>query len=113
MSRRLCLTRQCLGLTIRIEGEVRPLDDGRGLWMLLCAAGMPAAQPSAIKVQGPFHGACAAEAVLDSIGECLLAQGYRVAPEPMIWALHLRAELRRLNGRRRWQSGRPLSHPER
>ncbi|MEO4047208.1 hypothetical protein AAFN46_08970 [Pseudomonas sp. CAU 1711] len=98
MPRSLCLTRQCLGLTTRIECELRPLADGRGLWVLLCAAGMSAAQPSAIKAQGPFHGPFVAEAVLDSIAQCLAVQGYAPCDEPMIWRLHLQAELRRLNG---------------
>lgn len=113
MPRSLCLTRQCLGLTTRIECEIRPLAGGRGLWTLLCAAGMSAAQPSAIKAQGPFHGPFVAEAVLDSIAQCLSVQGYEACAEPMIWRLHLQAELRRLNG----ESGRHQVdfqlHPER
>ena len=56
MPRSLCLTRQCLGLTTRIECEICPLAGGQGLWMLLCAAGRSAAQPSEIRAQGPFHG---------------------------------------------------------
>jgi hypothetical protein len=98
MPRSLCLTRQCLGLTTRIECEIRPLAGQRGLWTLLCAAGMSAAQPSAIKAQGPFHGPFVVEAVLDSIAQCLAVQGYQPCDEPMIWRLHLQAELRRLNG---------------
>ncbi len=43
MVRDLCLIRHCLGIVTRIECEVRPLADGRGLWTLLCAAGMNAA----------------------------------------------------------------------
>jgi hypothetical protein len=100
MPRSLCLTRQCLGLTTRIECEIRPLAGERGLWTLLCAAGMSAAQPSAIKAQGPFHGPLQAETVLESIAQCLAVQGYEPCVEPMIWCLHMRAELRRLNGER-------------
>lgn len=98
MPRSLCLTRQCLGLTTRIECEIRPLAGDRGLWTLLCAAGMSAALPSAIKAQGPFHGPFVAEAVLDSIAQCLAIQGYAPCDEPLIWRLQLQAELRRLNG---------------
>ncbi|MBD9415646.1 hypothetical protein IB234_13870 [Pseudomonas sp. PDM16] len=100
MSRSLCLTRQCLGLTTRIECEIRPLAGERGLWTLLCAAGMTGGQPSAIKAQGPFHGPFVAEEVLDSIAQCLAVQGYEPCEEPMIWCLHLQAELRKLNGER-------------
>ncbi len=95
MARDLCLIRHCLGIVTRIECEVRPLADGRGLWTLLCAAGMNAAQPSAIKAQGPFHGALQAEGVLAAIATNLIDQGYRVCPDPAIWRLHLQAELRR------------------
>ena len=98
MTRSLCLTRQCLGLTTRIECVIRPLAGERGLWTLLCAAGMSGAQPSAIKAQGPFYGPFVAESVLDSIAQCLLVQGYVDCDEPLIWCLHLQAELRRLNG---------------
>ncbi|QKE64513.1 hypothetical protein HNE05_14550 [Aquipseudomonas campi] len=98
MPRSLCLTRQWLGLTTRIECVIRPLAGERGLWTLLCAAGMSGAQPSAIKAQGPFHGPFVAEAVLDSIAQCLAVQGYVECTEPHIWRLHLQAELRRLNG---------------
>jgi len=112
MPHSLCLTRQCLGLTTRIECEIRPLAGQRGLWMLLCAAGMSGAQPSAIKAQGPFHGPLAAEEVLDSIAECLLVQGYQACTEPMIWRLHLQAELRRLNGERCHSPGGYQSRPE-
>ncbi len=100
MSRHLCLTRQCLGLVTRIECVIRPLAGERGLWTLLCAAGMSGAQPSAIKAQGPFRGPFVAEAVLDSIAECLEVQGYVETDAPMIWRVHLQGELRRLNGER-------------
>ena len=53
MSRSLCLTRQCLGLAMRIECVIKPLAGDNGRWTLLCAAGMSGAQPSAIKAQGP------------------------------------------------------------
>lgn len=98
MPRSLCLTRQCLGLTTRIECLVRPLAGERGLWTLLCAAGMSGTQPSAIKAQGPFHGPFVAEDVLDSIAQCLAVQGYEPCTDEPIWRLHLQAELRRLNG---------------
>ena len=95
MARDLCLIRHCLGIVTRIECEVRPLADGRGLWTLLCAAGMNAAQPSTIKAQGPFHGPLQAEGVLAAIATNLVDQGYRECPGPAIWRLHLQAELRR------------------
>jgi hypothetical protein len=97
MARNLILIRNCVGLRTRIECEIRPLADGSGLWTLLCAAGMDAAQPSAIKAQGPFHGAHVAEGLLDSIRESLALQGYALGTDQPIWCLHLRAELRRLN----------------
>ncbi|HSX71708.1 MAG TPA: hypothetical protein VLF16_12340 [Pseudomonas sp.] len=112
MPRCLCLTRRCLGLTTRIECEIRPLAGQRGLWMLLCAAGMSGAQPSAIKAQGPFHGPLVAESVLDSIAECLAEQGYETCIEPRIWRLHLQAELRRLDGERHRELGGWQSRPE-
>jgi hypothetical protein len=101
MSRTLCLTRECLGMTTRIECMIRPLSGDNGLWTLLCAAGMSAAQPTAIKVQGPFHGPFVAEGVLDAIAESLVAQGYALSDEPQIWRVHLQGELRKLNQSRR------------
>ncbi len=98
MPRSLCLTRQYLGLATRIECEIRPLAGDRGLWILLCAAGMSAEQPSAIQTQGPFHGLFVAESVLDSIAQSLAVQDYVLCDDPPIWRLHLQAELRRLNG---------------
>ncbi|MBC9252262.1 hypothetical protein A9179_18485 [Pseudomonas alcaligenes] len=112
MPRSLCLTRQCLGLTTRIECLIRPLAGERGLWTLLCAAGMSGAQPSAIKAQGPFHGPFVAEDVLDSIAQCLAVQGYQPCAEAPIWRLHLQAELRRLNGERSHHQGNYLFRPE-
>ena len=112
MPRSLCLTRQCLGLTTRIECEIRPLAGQQGLWTLLCAAGMSAAQPSAIKAQGPFHGPLVAEEILASIARCLADQGYAPCAEPLIWRLHLQAELRRLNGVRCRPRGDCQSRPE-
>lgn len=105
MPRSLCLTRQCLGLVTRIECVVRPLAGEKGLWTLICAAGMSGAQPSAIKAQGPFYGPCVAEEVLVAIAESLARQGYAECPEPLIWSLHLQAELRRLNGERHRHPG--------
>jgi hypothetical protein len=89
-----------LGLETRIECVIRPLAGERGLWTLLCAAGMSGSQPSAIKAQGPFHGPFVAEAVLAAIADSLAVQGYVECTAPMIWRLHLQAELRRLNGER-------------
>lgn len=100
MSRSLCLTRHCLGLVTRIECAVLPLAGEKGLWTLICAAGMSGAQPSTIKAQGPFYGPLVAEGVLVAITESLAAQGYEVCDELPIWRLHIQAELRRLNGTR-------------
>lgn len=112
MPRSLCLTRQCLGLTTRIECLIRPLAGERGLWTLLCAAGMSGAQPSAIKAQGPFHGRFEAESVLDSIAQCLAVQGYEACTDEPIWRLHLQAELRRLNGEHYRHQGDYQFRPE-
>ncbi|WP_447589192.1 PA4575 family protein [Aquipseudomonas campi] len=112
MSRSLCLTRQCLGLTTRIECLIRPLAGDRGLWTLLCAAGMSGAQPSAVKAQGPFYGPLQAETVLDAIADSLSTQGYLACAEPAIWSLHLHAELRRLNAERQHPPGDYQFRPE-
>ncbi|OCR21909.1 hypothetical protein AFK24_27025 [Pseudomonas syringae] len=98
MLRSLCLTRQCLGLMTRIECAIRPLSGDNGMWTLLFAAGMSGSQPSAIKVQGPFHGSLAAESVMIAIAESLALQGYQVSDDIPIWSVHLQGELRRLNG---------------
>ncbi len=98
MPRSLCLTRQCLGLETRIECVVRPLSGDNGMWTLLFAAGMSGEQPSALKVQGPFQGAVAAESVLNAIAESLTSHGYQTAEQIPIWSLHLQGELRRVNG---------------
>jgi hypothetical protein len=105
MPRSLCLTRQCLGLVTRIECVIRPMAGNNGRWILLCAAGMSGAQPSAIKAQGPFYGPFVAEGVLQSIAESLISQGYVECREPPIWRLHMQAELRRVNGERCSHSG--------
>lgn len=97
MPHNLCLNRQCLGLVTRIECAIRPLAGGNGLWTLLCAAGWPDGQPTAIKVQGPFHGPAMAESVLQAIADNLVGQGYRESDDPSIWQLHMQAELRRVN----------------
>ena len=76
MSQTLCLNRECLGLVTRIECIIRPLSGGNGLWTLLCAAGIDAGQPTAIKAQGPFRGPREAESVLKAIAENLYGQGY-------------------------------------
>ena len=112
MARNLILIRHCVGLCTRIECEVRPLANGSGLWTLLCAAGMDAGQPSAIKAQGPFPGASVAEGLLDSIRQSLALQGYQASTEPPIWCLHLQAELRRLNAGHRQPPGRSQWRPE-
>lgn len=97
MSRSLCLTRQCLGLMTRIECVIRPLSGDNGMWTLLFAAGMTGEQPSAIKTQGPFPGAPAAESVMLAIAESLTSSGYEETDDVPIWSLHLQGELRRIN----------------
>ncbi|WP_263140438.1 hypothetical protein [Pseudomonas sp. RIT-PI-AD] len=113
MPRNLSLTRQCLGLVTRIECVIRPLAGERGLWTLIFAAGMAGEQPSVIKAQGPFHGPFVAESILASIVECLTELGYAEARDLPIWRLHLLAELRRLNERRRPHLGDYQFRPER
>lgn len=108
MSRNLNLTRHCLGLDTRIECAVLPLAGNNGLWALICAAGMAGAHPSAIKAQGPFHGAFVAESILVDIAESLHGMGYEPCTDVSIWRLHIQAELRRLNAER----GHPLSSCE-
>lgn len=93
----LCLSRQCLGLITRIECAISPVAGANGRWTLLCAAGLDGAQPTAIRVQGPFHGLKAAQSVLDAIASNLRQQGYDESPSPAIWQLHMRAELRKVN----------------
>ncbi|MGY8820541.1 MAG: PA4575 family protein [Pseudomonadales bacterium] len=106
MSQTLCLNRQCLGLVTRIECIIRPLSGGNGLWTLLCAAGIDAGQPTAIKAQGPFHGPREAESVLKAIAENLYGQGYAESESPSIWQLHMQAELRKVNANQaRYLSG--------
>jgi hypothetical protein len=100
MLRQFCLTRQSPGIVTRIECAIRPLAGEQGLWTLLCAAGLSATQPSAVKAQGPFHGPAEAEGVLEEIIENLRCQGYQPVDEPSIWCLHLQAELRRQNAGR-------------
>jgi len=106
MSQTLCLNRQCLGLVTRIECIIRPLSGGNGLWTLLCAAGIDAGQPTAIKAQGPFHGPREAESVLKAIADNLYGQGYAKSDAPSIWQLHMQAELRKVNANQaRYLSG--------
>lgn len=112
MPHSLCLTRQCLGLETRIECAIRPLAGGNGLWTLLCAAGMAGAQPTAVKVQGPFHGSRKAETVLAAIVRNLAEQGYAETEGPSIWQLHLQAELRRINANQAGFLGGRQSRPE-
>lgn len=101
MPRSLCLTRQCLGLVTRIECTIRPLRGDTGQWTLLFAAGMTGEQPSAIKAQGPFAGAQAAESVLCAIVDSLTLHGYSVKEQdPQIWSLHLQAQWRKVCGGR-------------
>ena len=112
MSRSLCLTRQCLGLAMRIECVIKPLAGDNGRWTLLCAAGMSGAQPSVIKAQGPFYGPFGAEQALAAIADSLASQGYVACTEPPIWHLHLLAELRRVNGQRPSAGGSLQRRPE-
>lgn len=112
MSRSLCLTRHCLGIITRIECEVRPLAGEQGLWVLLCAAGMAAGQPSIIKAQGPFYGPCVAEQVLQGIAASLLSQGYHADTQPPIWRLQIQGQLRRLNRARGHSEDHRQRHPE-
>lgn len=112
MSRSLCLTRDYLGMTTRIECEVLPLAGDRGLWTLICVAGMSARQPSAVKAQGPFHGPSVVETLLEEIAESLASQGYAACDEPPIWRLHAQAELRRLNASGAHWAGVELSLPD-
>lgn len=105
MSRHFCLTRRSPGVVTRIECAIHPLAGGQGLWTLLCAAGLNAAQPSAVKAQGPFHGLAEVETVLREIIDNLHSQGYRSVDEPSIWCLHMQAELRRQNAGRGHPTG--------
>lgn len=105
MPRHLCLIRLSPGIVTRVECAIRPLAGEQGLWTLLCAAGLDSAQPSAIKAQGPFHGAAEAAAVLDEVVASLEQQGYRCVDGPAIWSLHLQGELRRQNAGRGHPSG--------
>lgn len=97
MHRSFCLTRRCLGTDARIECEVFPLGSGQGLWVLLCVAGMLGAQPSELRVQGPFRGESVARSVLDAIRGSLREQGYDEVDGPLTWQLHMRSELRKVN----------------
>lgn len=108
----LCLTRQCLGMTTRIECITRPLSGGQGLWTLLCAAGLSGKQPTVIKAQGPFRGPKAAEAVLVAIAENLCGQGYVESDALLTWQLHLHGELRKIDGPRALQADDRLFHPK-
>ncbi|MDX1297476.1 MAG: hypothetical protein R3260_04420 [Pseudomonas sp.] len=112
MSRNLNLTRHCLGLDTRIECVVLPLAGNNGLWTLIFAAGMAAAQPSSIKAQGPFCGALAAENILAEIAENLRGMGYEPCTDVPIWRLHIQAELRRLNAARGHHLGDSQFLPE-
>ncbi|MGE6792602.1 hypothetical protein ACQKFS_11305 [Pseudomonas guineae] len=112
MSRSLNLTRHCLGLDTRIECVVLPLAGDNGLWVLICAAGMSGAQPSAVKAQGPFHGPFVAEGILTDIAENLLGMGYEPCTDVPIWRLHIQAELRRLNAARGHHLGDSQFLPE-
>lgn len=112
MSRSLTLVRHCSGICTRIECEIRPLAGECGLWVLLCAAGMSDAQPSAIKAQGPFYGPCVAEDLLAAVASSLELQGYVSSDDPPIWCLHLQAELRRMNAERCSNPGDFQSSPD-
>lgn len=112
MSRYLTLCRNCLGMGTRIECAALPLTDGTGVWMLICAAGMSASQPSSIKAQGPFYGAFEVEEVIEDIARNLQLMGYETCTDMPIWRLHIQAELRRLSGRAHYGSGHRQGHPE-
>ncbi|WXL25117.1 hypothetical protein WG219_17700 [Ectopseudomonas mendocina] len=99
MSRYLTLCRNCFGMSTRIECAALPLDGGRGLWVLICAAGLSDSQPSSVKAQGPFHGAFEVEAVMGDVACNLQAMGYETCLDMPIWRLHIQAELRRTNAR--------------
>jgi hypothetical protein len=109
----LCLTRQYLGVVTRIECAVRPLAGDQGRWVVLCVAGMDAAQPSVVNAQGPFCGPCAAQEILAGITLSLQVQGYQLAAEVPIWCLHMQAKMRQLNGRHGCSLVDYQSHPER
>lgn len=98
MSRQICLVRDYLGMNMRIEARIMALAGGNGRWALFCAAGLSGAQPSDIKVQGPFLGAAEATRMLQAIIDNLREQGYREVAEEPIWRLHMQARLRQLNG---------------
>jgi hypothetical protein len=100
MARDFCLTRRCLGVTVRIEAVLLPLAGERGLWTLICIAGLSPEQPSQVKAQGPFRWMQMAESILDQMAESLRKQGYTDCSELPIWSLHARAEVRRLNAQR-------------
>ncbi|WP_426152593.1 hypothetical protein [Pseudomonas sp. DC3000-4b1] len=112
MAHALSLTRQCLGLETRIECMIRPVAGGVGHWTLLFAAGMAGEQPTAIKAQGPFHGARAAESVLDAIVDSLTLHGYVLRDDPRIWDIHLHGQLRKINAERGRHLGDYLAHPD-
>ena len=100
MPHNLCLNRQCLGLVTRIECVIRPLAGGNGLWTLLCAAGLADGQPTAIKVQGPFHGPAMAESVLPAVDDTRRGRGYGEVDDPSSWQLHMQVGVRRVNANR-------------
>lgn len=105
MSHQICLVREYLGMSMRIEARIHALAGGNGRWTLLCAAGLSGSQPTEIKAQGPFLGVGEATRVLTAIAENLCEQGYREVLEEPIWRLHMQARLRQLNGqpqRRAW-----------
>lgn len=98
MSRQICLVREYLGMSMRIEARIHALAGGNGRWVLLCAAGLSGAQPTEVKVQGPFLGAREATRVLEAIVDNLRQQAYHEVTEEPIWRLHMQARLRQLNG---------------
>ena len=105
MSHHICLVRDYLGMSMRIEARIHALAGGNGRWTLLCAAGLSGSQPTEIKVQGPFLVAGEAARVLAAIVDNLREQGYQEVLDEPIWRLHMQARLRQLNGqpqRRAW-----------
>jgi hypothetical protein len=112
MSRYLSLHRNCLGLDTRIECAVLPVEEGNGIWVLICAAGMSSCQPTEVKANGPFYGACAAEAVIQEITYNLQAMGYKACLDMPIWRLHIQAELRRISRHSHSAMNKHQGYPE-
>lgn len=96
MVQQVCLAREFLGLTTRIECSLRPLNDDSGRWMILFAAGVSEHQPTSVQAQGPFYSANEALVMLKNVVDNLLQMDYAFASGPFIWSLHAHAELRKV-----------------